>query len=90
MANGKLLQERLCDLHGKNPTAIERVPVAFRPNYRGDRLARDRAARIRADEKRKKREEKSAKREAERPEAEDPSVDEQHLGERPTNSEVTK
>jgi hypothetical protein len=53
MANGKLLQERLCDVHGKNPTAIERVPMAFRSNYRGDRFARDRVARIRADEKQK-------------------------------------
>ena len=52
--------------------------MPFRPNYRGDRLARDRAARIRADEKQKKREEKSAKRKAERSGAEgssDPRTD---------------
>jgi hypothetical protein len=56
--------------------------MPFRPNYRGDRLARDRAARARTEEKQKKRDEKSAKRKAERAEAEGPLVNEQaqHAG----------
>ena len=49
--------------------------MPFRPNYRGDRLARDRAARARTDEKPRRRDEKTAKRKAERAEAEAPPDD---------------
>ena len=40
--------------------------MAFKPNYRRDRLERDRAARARSEEKQRKKEEKAALRKAER------------------------
>jgi|HubBroStandDraft_4_1064222.scaffolds.fasta_scaffold1551123_1 hypothetical protein len=51
--------------------------MAFRPNYRGNRLERDRAARARSSEKQRKQEEKTAQRKAERAAAEVPTDDEQ-------------
>jgi hypothetical protein len=51
--------------------------MAFKPNYRRDRLERDRAARARADEKQRKKDEKTAQRKAERGASEVPSEDEQ-------------
>jgi len=51
--------------------------MAFRPNYRRDRLERDRAARARVDEKQRKKDEKTAQRKAERGASEVPSEDEQ-------------
>jgi hypothetical protein len=51
--------------------------MAFRPNYRRDRLERDRAARARQDEKKRKKDEKTALRKAERAEDEVPPGDEQ-------------
>jgi hypothetical protein len=51
--------------------------MAFKPNYRRDRLERDRAARARIDEKQKKKEERTAQRKAERAASEVPGEDEQ-------------
>jgi hypothetical protein len=51
--------------------------MAFKPNYRRDRLERDRAARARMDEKQKKKEERTAKRKAEQVTAGTPGEDEQ-------------
>lgn len=69
--------------------------MAFRPNYRRDRLERDRAVRARTDEKQKKRDEKSAKRKAERTEVEGPPDEQaQHVGgpptEEPTNQPLAE
>jgi hypothetical protein len=47
--------------------------MAFKPNYRRDRLERDRAARARSDEKQKKKEERTAERKAEQVASEVPS-----------------
>jgi hypothetical protein len=47
--------------------------MAFRPNYRRDRLERDRAARTRSEEKQKRKEEKAALRKAERAASEVPA-----------------
>jgi hypothetical protein len=51
--------------------------MAFKPNYRRDRLERDRAARARSEEKQKKKEEKAALRKVERAASEVPAEDEQ-------------
>ena len=58
-----------------NPLAED--SMAFKPNYRRDRLERDRAARARMDEKQKKKEERAAKRKAERVASEAHGEDEQ-------------
>jgi hypothetical protein len=47
--------------------------MAFKPNYRRDRLERDRAARARNDEKQKKKEERTAQRKSEQAASEVPS-----------------
>jgi hypothetical protein len=51
--------------------------MAFKPNYRRDRLERDRAARARSEEKQRKKEEKAALRKAERAVSEGPAEDKQ-------------
>jgi hypothetical protein len=43
-------------------------PMAFKPNYRGDRAERARAARTRSEEKQRKKDEKTALRKAKRAE----------------------
>jgi hypothetical protein len=56
-----------CLYRGTSATSIRAGGhMAFRPNYRRDRLERDRIARARSDEKRRKKEEKTAERKAER------------------------
>jgi hypothetical protein len=50
--------------------------MAFKPNYRRDRLERDKTARARVDEKQKKKEDRTAQRKAERAASEVPSEDE--------------
>jgi len=55
----------------------EELSMAFKPNYRRDRLERDRAARARSEEKQRKKEEKAAQRKAERATPEVPSEGEQ-------------
>jgi hypothetical protein len=47
--------------------------MAFKPNYRRDRLERDRAARARSEEKQKKKEERTAQRKSEQAASEVPS-----------------
>jgi hypothetical protein len=54
-------------------TDWEEHTMAFKPNYRRDRLERDRAARARSEEKQRKKEEKTAQRKAERAASEVPS-----------------
>ena len=44
----------------------EEGAMAFKPNYRRDRLERDRAARARSEEKQRKKDERTAQRKAER------------------------
>jgi hypothetical protein len=51
--------------------------MAFKPNYRRDRLERDRAARARTEEKQKKKEERAAQRKAERATSEASSEEQQ-------------
>jgi hypothetical protein len=58
-------------------THREERSMAFKPNYRRDRLERDRAARARSEEKQKKKEEKAALRKAERATPEVPAEDKQ-------------
>jgi hypothetical protein len=58
-------------------THWEKCSMAFRPNYRRDRLERDRAARARSEEKQRKKEEKAALRKAEREASEVPGEDKQ-------------
>jgi hypothetical protein len=58
-------------------THWEERSMAFKPNYRRDRLERDKAARARSEEKQKKKEERTAQRKAERTASEVPSEGEQ-------------
>jgi len=51
--------------------------MAFKPNYRRDRLDRDRAARARSEEKQRKKDERTAQRKAEQAASEGPSEDQQ-------------
>jgi hypothetical protein len=51
----------------------EEHTMAFKPNYRRDRLERDRAARARSEEKQKKKEERTAQRKSEQAASEVPS-----------------
>jgi hypothetical protein len=51
--------------------------MAFKPNYRRDRIERDRAARARSEEKQRKKDERTAQRKAEQAASEGPSEDQQ-------------
>jgi hypothetical protein len=63
--------------HQSISTHWEERSMAFRPNYRRDRLERDKAARARSEEKQRKKEEKAALRKAERAASEVPAEDKQ-------------
>jgi hypothetical protein len=54
--------------------------MAFKPNYRRDRVERQRAARARTEEKQRKKEEKAALRKTEREATEAPPDEKQTTG----------